>query len=83
VTTPIMDALDIIRKRAEDADVDFLRDTLQVVLQAVMDADVSQYQTPLAWLEDHRKQKTSSDQQVAARLPLPNADSSTRNRHHV
>lgn len=41
------------------------------------------YRTPLAWLEDHQKQKTSSDPEVAARLPLPNADSSTRNRHHV
>ena len=37
-----MDALDIMRKHAEDADVDFLRETLQVVLHAVMDADVSQ-----------------------------------------
>jgi len=42
VTTPTMDALDIMRKHAEDADVDFLRETLQVVLHAVMDADVSQ-----------------------------------------
>jgi transposase-like protein len=37
-----MDALDIIRKHAEEADIDFLRETLQVVLHAVMDADVSQ-----------------------------------------
>ena len=42
MTTPTMDALDIMRKHAEDADVDFLRETLQVVLHAVMDADVSQ-----------------------------------------
>jgi putative transposase len=42
VTTPTMDALDIIRKHAEEADIDFLRETLQVVLHAVMDADVSQ-----------------------------------------
>ena len=42
MTTPTMDALDIIRKRAGEADVDFLRETLQVVLHAVMDADVSQ-----------------------------------------
>jgi transposase InsO family protein len=35
------------------------------------------YQTPLAWLLHHQKQKTSSDQQVKARLPLPNADSTT------
>lgn len=37
-----MDALDIIRKHAGEADIDFLRETLQVVLYAVMDADVSQ-----------------------------------------
>ena len=37
-----MDALDLIRKHAGDADIDFLRETLQVVLQAVMHADVSQ-----------------------------------------
>jgi len=42
VTTPTMDALAVIRKRAEDADVDFLRDAVQAVLQAVMDADVSE-----------------------------------------
>jgi putative transposase len=42
VTTPTMDALTVIRKRAEDADVDFLRDAVQAVLQAVMDADVSE-----------------------------------------
>jgi transposase-like protein len=36
-----MDVLDVIRKRAEGADLDFLRETLQVVLRAVMDADVS------------------------------------------
>jgi putative transposase len=42
VTTPTMDALDIIRKHADAADIDFLRETLQVVLHAVMDADVSQ-----------------------------------------
>jgi transposase-like protein len=36
-----MDVLDVIRKHAEERDVDFLRDTLQVVLRAVMDADVS------------------------------------------
>jgi transposase-like protein len=42
VTTTTMDALDIIRKHADDADADFLRETLQVVLHAVMDADVSQ-----------------------------------------
>jgi len=41
VTTPTMDVLDVIRKHAEERDVDFLRDTLQVVLHAVMDADVS------------------------------------------
>lgn len=37
-----MDALDLIRKHADDADFDFLREAAQVVLQAVMDADVSQ-----------------------------------------
>ncbi len=42
MTTPTMDALDVIRKRAGYGDVDFLRETLQVVLHAVMDADVSQ-----------------------------------------
>ncbi|MGH2876692.1 MAG: IS256 family transposase [Solirubrobacteraceae bacterium] len=36
-----MDALDIVRKHAGEADIDFLRETLQVVLHAVMDADVS------------------------------------------
>jgi len=41
VTTPTMDVLDVIRKRAADSDLDFLRETLQVVLRAVMDADVS------------------------------------------
>ena len=41
-TTTTMDALDIIRKHADDQDIDFLRETLQVVLHAVMDADVSQ-----------------------------------------
>jgi len=35
------------------------------------------YRTPLAWLEQHQQQKTSSDQQVAARLPLPNHETST------
>ncbi len=42
MTTPTMDALDLIRKHADEADIDFLRETLQVVLHAVMDADVSQ-----------------------------------------
>jgi len=42
VTTPTMDALDLIRKQAGDVDVDFLRETLQIILHAVMDADVSQ-----------------------------------------
>ena len=42
MTTPTMDVLDVIRKRVEDSDVDFLRETLAVVLHAVMDADVSQ-----------------------------------------
>ena len=42
MTTPTMDALDLIRKQADDVDVDFLRETLQIILHAVMDADVSQ-----------------------------------------
>ena len=42
MTTPTMDALDMIRKHADEADIDFLRETLEVVLHAVMDADVSQ-----------------------------------------
>ena len=42
MTTPTMDALDVIRKHADGADIDFLREALQVVLHAVMDADVSQ-----------------------------------------
>lgn len=41
MTTPTMDVLDVIRKRAADSDTDFLRETLAVVLHAVMDADVS------------------------------------------
>ena len=42
MTTPTMDALDLIRKHVDDVDFDFLRETLQVFLHAVMDADVSQ-----------------------------------------
>lgn len=42
MTTPAMDVLDVIRKRAEGQDVDFPRETLAVVLRAVMDADVAQ-----------------------------------------
>ncbi len=41
MTTPTMDVLDVIRKRADGSDIDFLRETLAVVLRAVMDADVS------------------------------------------
>ncbi len=40
MTTPTMDALDLIRKHADDADFDFLREAAQAVLHAVMDADV-------------------------------------------
>jgi len=36
-----MDVLDLVRKGAEGGDIDFLREALQVVLHAVMDADVS------------------------------------------
>ena len=32
MTTPTMDALDIIRKHADEANIDFLREMLQVVL---------------------------------------------------
>jgi transposase-like protein len=35
-----MDALDLIRKHAGDGDIDFLREAVQAVLHAVMDADV-------------------------------------------
>lgn len=42
MTTPTMDALDLIRKQTGDVDVDFLREAVQAVLHAVMDADVSQ-----------------------------------------
>ena len=41
MTTPTMDILDVVRKRAADSDTDFLRETIAVVLRAVMDADVS------------------------------------------
>ena len=36
--------------------------------------------TPWAWLQDRQKQKTSSDQKVAARLPLPDPYDSTERR---
>ncbi len=41
MTTPTMDVLDIIRNRIEDGDLDFLRASLQRLLQDVMHADVS------------------------------------------
>jgi len=41
------------------------------------------HQTPLAWLQDHQKQKTDPSPRRPARSPLPNADSSTTNGHHV
>ncbi len=41
MTTPTMDVLDIIRNPMEDRDIDFLRASLQVLLQDVMHADVS------------------------------------------
>ena len=36
-----MDLLELLRKRGDDADVDFLREALKVVVQAIMDAEVS------------------------------------------
>jgi putative transposase len=36
-----MDVLDLLRKRAEEPDLDFLREALHVLTQAVMDAEVS------------------------------------------
>ena len=41
------------------------------------------YRTPLAWLEQHQKQKTDGSQMAVARFPLPKADSSTNDQHHV
>jgi len=41
------------------------------------------YATPLAWLQDHQKQKTDRSQLAEVRLPLPEADSTSRNGHHV
>ena len=40
MTTPTMDVLETIRKHAEDTDADFLRTTLQELLQLVMQAEV-------------------------------------------
>ena len=36
-----MDLLGLLRKRVEEADVDFLREALQVMIEAIMDAEVS------------------------------------------
>jgi putative transposase len=41
VTRNTMDVLDLLRKRAEEPDLDFLREALHVLTQAVMDAEVS------------------------------------------
>lgn len=41
------------------------------------------YATPWAWLQDHQKQKTDGSPMAVARLPLPKADSSTSDGHHV
>ena len=41
MTIPTMDVLDLLRKHTEDADLDFLREALAVLVEAVMDADVS------------------------------------------
>ena len=36
-----MDLLGLLRKRADDGDVDFLREGLQVLMQAIMEAEVT------------------------------------------
>ena len=36
-----MDLLELLRKRGLDGDVDFLREALQVLVEGVMDAEVS------------------------------------------
>jgi len=36
-----MDLLGLLRKRVEEADIDFLREALRVMVEAIMDADVS------------------------------------------
>jgi transposase-like protein len=36
-----MDLLELLRKRGEDGDVDFLREALQVLVEGIMDAEVS------------------------------------------
>jgi len=41
VTRHKMDVLDLLRKHAEEPDLDFLREALHVLTQAVMDAEVS------------------------------------------
>ena len=41
MTIPTMDVLDLLRKHTEDADLDFLREALAVLVEAVMEADVS------------------------------------------
>jgi len=41
VTIPTMDVLDLLRKHTEDTDLDFLREALAVLVEAVMEADVS------------------------------------------
>ena len=41
------------------------------------------YATPWSWLQGHHKQKTDVSQMAVARLPLPKADSTSTNSHHV
>ena len=36
-----MDLLELLRKRGVDGDVDFLREALRVLMDAIMDAEVS------------------------------------------
>lgn len=42
MTSPTMDILDLLRKHSEDADLDFLREALGILTQAVMEVDVSE-----------------------------------------
>ena len=41
-----MDLLEILRKRGVNGDVDFLREALRVLMDAIMDAEVSSVPTP-------------------------------------
>ena len=41
-----MDLLELLRKRGMDGDVDFLREALQVLVEGIMDAEVSAQSAP-------------------------------------